>query len=528
MAQRINNKKIASNVMISVAVQGVSLIVSLLCSLFIPKGVAKSTYALWQTFMLYQSYVGILHFGILDGILLRYSQYDYEELDKARIRSQLRVMLAITSVATLITSLVSVLSLGGDMRNVFILIAFSIVSKNLFTYASYTFQITNRIKKYALLVLIQRGLYGVIIAFLLIFKVDNYLYFCLAEFAGDLVAIFVTSFMNKELYVGKGLTVRESVSEAKLNIGAGVMLLIANWSFIFIVGSARMVVGWRYDDVVFADVSFAFSVSNMFLNFVTAVSVVLFPSLKRLKAEELPNVFDKLRRSMSLLLLFVLLLYFPGAKILNLWLPNYADGVKHLGLLLPIIVYSSKVNLLTNNFLKVYRKEKAMAFVNSATIVIGLTAFLLCAYVFNSLTALLVSIVVATMLNSLVAEIIVMNKIKKHNYLTIIAEGALSAVFIVSAVVLNGLKGAIIYLLAVSIYGAVVIITHKRNDVQKGGRSEEEISPSEEINTSETFDSSGKTETLTDSTEESAEESKEIAEKNIPEKSQNTEINEEK
>lgn len=463
MTQKINNKKIASNVIISIAVQGVSLIVSLLCSLLIPKVVGKSTYALWQTFMLYQSYVGILHFGILDGILLRYSQYDYEELDKARIRSQLRIMLAITSTATLITSLVSFMSLGGDMRNVFILIAFSIISKNLFTYASYTFQITNRIKKYALLVLIQRGLYGVIIGFLLIFKVDNYLYFCLAEFAGDLTAIFVTSFMNKELYVGKGFSIRESISEAKTNIGAGLMLLIANWSFIFIVGSARMVVDLRYDDVVFADVSFASSVSNMFLNFVTAVSVVLFPSLKRLKEEELPSVFDRLRRSMSLLLLFILVLYFPGEIILNLWLPNYADGVKYLGLLLPVIVYSSKVNLLTNNYLKVYRKEKAMALVNSITIAVGLTAFLLCAYVFNDLTALLVSIVAVTMLNSLVAEIIVMRKITKHDYLTIIAEGLLSAVFIVSAVVVEGLKGAIIYLSAVTVYGAIVMIVRKRS-----------------------------------------------------------------
>ena len=30
-------------------------------------------------------YVGVLHFGLLDGIVLRYSQYDYDELDKPRI-----------------------------------------------------------------------------------------------------------------------------------------------------------------------------------------------------------------------------------------------------------------------------------------------------------------------------------------------------------------------------------------------------------------------------------------------------------
>ena len=93
MAQQITKKRLASNIIISITVQLISMAVSFLLTLIVPKFIDEYQYAYWQTYVMYVGYVGILHFGLLDGIVLRYSQYDYEELDKARIRSQLHVML---------------------------------------------------------------------------------------------------------------------------------------------------------------------------------------------------------------------------------------------------------------------------------------------------------------------------------------------------------------------------------------------------------------------------------------------------
>ena len=87
MAQQITAKKLAKNMAVSIAAQAVSVLVSFVMSLVVPSLVSEYTYAYWQMYMLYVGYVGVLHFGLLDGLVLRYGAYDYGELDKARIRS---------------------------------------------------------------------------------------------------------------------------------------------------------------------------------------------------------------------------------------------------------------------------------------------------------------------------------------------------------------------------------------------------------------------------------------------------------
>ena len=46
----------------------------------LPKYLSIETYAGLKTFLLYTSYVGILHFGYVDGIYIRYGGKEKEEL----------------------------------------------------------------------------------------------------------------------------------------------------------------------------------------------------------------------------------------------------------------------------------------------------------------------------------------------------------------------------------------------------------------------------------------------------------------
>ncbi len=84
--------KIVKNSSLSITAQFISLVVIGTLNLLVPKLVSIEQYALWQTYVLYMSYVGIFHFGLLDGIVLRYSKYDYEYLDKPRLNSQFRIL----------------------------------------------------------------------------------------------------------------------------------------------------------------------------------------------------------------------------------------------------------------------------------------------------------------------------------------------------------------------------------------------------------------------------------------------------
>ncbi|MDE7395112.1 MAG: hypothetical protein K2M95_03195 [Clostridiales bacterium] len=424
-------------------------------TLIVPRFIDKSQYAYWQTYVLYAGYVGVLHFGLLDGLVLRYSKYDYEELDKARLRSQFQILLTFTSILTLLMIAVTFFAATGPYRTVFILVAVAIITKNVFTYNSYMFQITNRISKYVILVISQRLAYGIFVAMLLALRVNHFYWYCIADLFGDAVGIALGFVFNKGLYFGKALPMREAFGELKVNVLSGIILMMANWSAMLMIGSAKMMIQWRWDKLLFADVSFAFSVSNVFLVFVTAVSVVLFPSLQRIEREKLPEMYKNIRNILSPLLFFVMLFYFVGCFILNKWLPQYSDSLRYLGILLPIVVFSSKVSLLTNNYLKVYRKEKTMLVVNIISICVGLLLFTLCAYAFSRLIALLVCVVAVVMLNSILSEIFVMRILHIKIVKDFIIEGVMAVAFILCATQFGIWVGFGVYAAVFAVYAAL-------------------------------------------------------------------------
>lgn len=430
MKRVITSKKFASNVMVSIVAQIISLLVSFVLNLIVPKFIDEYQYAYWQIYVLYIGYVGVLHFGLLDGIVLRYSQYDYDELDKARIRSQFRFLLATTAVITLAITVISLLACRDQAQIIVILVAFGIITKNLFTYSAYTFQITNRINKYAFITIAQKLSYGVFVVVLLALKVNDFYWYCAADLSGDIIGIVLSMTTNRKVYFGKSIGLKDTFKETKINVSSGMILMLANWSALLIVGGAKMVVQWRWQTVMFGKVSFAFSLTNAFLSFVTAISVVLFPSLKRLDPERLPEMYKDIRSILSPLLFCALLVYFPGCWILEKWLPAYAKSLPYFGILLPMIVYSSKVNLLTNNYLKAYRKERAMLGVNALSVALGLIAFIILA-VLGNIEALLICIVAVVMFNSVLSEIMVLRTIRVRIIKDFIIEIAMTAAFIV-------------------------------------------------------------------------------------------------
>ena len=78
-----------------------------------------------------------------------------------------------------------------------------------------------------------------------------------------------------------------------------------------------MVIQWRWGLLVFGKVSLAFSLTSFFLQFVTAISVVLFPSIKRMEPDKLPGMYCRIRQGISPLLFAAMLLYYPGCVLLR-------------------------------------------------------------------------------------------------------------------------------------------------------------------------------------------------------------------
>ena len=452
MSSKIDFAQIKRNIGLSVIAQIISLAVSFIMNLVLPIFISEYQYALWQTYLLYVGYVGILHFGLLDGIVLRYSQYDYEELDKVRIRSQFKCLLVMTNTFCTIAIICVSLFCQNEMRTVFIMTAIGIITRTIFTYTSYSFQITNRIKYYAEMIIGYRIFYGIGVIAMLLLGFHSFYFFCAVDLGSDVFGVLFSLHNNKGLYFGKSLKIKETLEEAKKNISAGILLMISNWSSFLLTGSARMIIQWHWDKLTFGKVSFAFSITNLFLTFVTAISVVLFPSLKRTNKENLPGLYKKIRAVMNPVLIIILIFYYPGCWILKQWLPEYNNSLLYLGILLPIIIFSSKISLLTNNYLKALRKEKTMLIINLISVGAAICMFTFSAYVTNSLKILLFFIVVAIMFCSILSESVVMKELNIFNIREFINEIVMALIFMFTTMMKSQIKGMLVYGLSIIVF----------------------------------------------------------------------------
>jgi O-antigen/teichoic acid export membrane protein len=476
MGTEITGKKIAKNVTFSIAAQVVSLGVAFLLNLIVPKFISEYQYAYWQAYILYANYTGILHFGLLDGIVLRYSQYDYDQLDKKVFRSQFAVLMIVDTICTAIIIGASAILFTDQYFYVGVFVAVSVITRNIIKYASYSLQITNRIKQYATASIIQKAFYGVFVAVALLLKGRSFYWICAGELLGELVSFLWTSKFNKEIYIGKLDKIGPIIRETKENLSAGIFLLVSNWSAMFTIGATKMIIQWRWDELTFGKVAFAFSVTSLFLTFVSAISIVLFPALKRMKEEKLPGLYEKIRSILSPILVAILILYYPGAWILSKWLPKYNVSVIYLGLLLPIIIYRTRVSILTNNYLKAYRKERTLLVINIISVVLAIAGGLIISYVFNNIDLMLIFTVTTFMIMSILTEHVVCKLLNMRFIKENVYEAIMTIAFIVTAKYFTRIQGFAIYAALLAVYlflnRKVISMYMKGLKKKKGDRGE--------------------------------------------------------
>ena len=76
----LRGKGIIRNISYSFSANLLSLIVSAIMVMVVPKFLSVDDYGMWQLFLFYFSYLGFFHFGWEDGIYLRYAGKEFDEL----------------------------------------------------------------------------------------------------------------------------------------------------------------------------------------------------------------------------------------------------------------------------------------------------------------------------------------------------------------------------------------------------------------------------------------------------------------
>lgn len=431
----------------------ISLFVSTLVVLIVPKLIGVVEYGYWQLYLFYASYVGFMHFGWNDGIYLRYGGEKYEDLDKRLLFSQFYMLVFSQLVIALMIIVFSNLWIE-DINKVFIfkMISICLIFTNIRFMLLFILQSTNRIKEYAKITMIGRILYFCIIILFLILGVREYKLMIIADLIGRIVSLIYAMFCCKDIVFQSINKFYFSFSEMVINISVGIKLMFSNIASILIIGVIRFGIERTWDVATFGKVSLTLSASNLMMIFINAVGIIMFPILRRTDKKKLSNIYIIMRDFLMVLLLGLLIVYYPIKSILSSWLPKYSESLMYMALVFPMFVYEGKMALLINTYLKTLRKEKLMLKINLISLSLSFITTLITTQIIKNLNLAIISIVVLLTFRSVLAEILLSKKLNNSIIKDIILELILTFVFIISGWYINSWYTMLIYFIAYTIY----------------------------------------------------------------------------
>ena len=439
-----------------------SLVISTLVVLIIPKLIGVEEYGYWQLYMFYTSYIGFLHFGWNDGIYLRYGGKEYDSLDKKMFFSQYYMLFLTQLLIGVLISIYALLFVQGENR-VFIvqMTSIALVIVNSRYMLLFLLQATNRIRIYAKITMLDRILYVGLIILLLAFGIRNFKLMIIADLLGKGVSLLVAMYACKDIVFRNISQFTFTIKEAYLNLSVGIKLMLSNIAGKFIVGFVKLGIERSWDIATFGKVSLTLSISNLVMLFINAVGVIMYPILRRTNESKLPNIYMTMRDVLMIILLGVLIIYYPLKSILSGWLPEYAESLNYMAILFPIVIYEGKMSLLINTYLKTLRKEKTILFINVITVSMSALFTLVTTVLLRNLDFAIISIVILLALRSVISEMILSKIINISVLKDIVIELGMTTIFILTAWKLDSFITVLIYGL---FYGVYLFI--KRTDIK--------------------------------------------------------------
>lgn len=431
----------------------ISLIVSALVVLIVPKLIGVEEYGYWQLYLFYSSYVGFLHFGWNDGIYLRIGGEEYENLDKKLYFSQFIQLLTSQIIIGLIICVISGITVNDENR-IFIInmVAIVMIITNTRTMLLYILQATSRIEEYAKVTVFDRIVYIVVIILLLLFGVRNFRLMIFADILGKSLSLIYAMYFCKDIVFNKISDFHFTINETIINIKVGIKLMFSNIASQLIIGIVRLGIERTWDVATFGKVSLTLSITNMMMIFINAIGMIMYPILRRTDKNKLSSIYSTLRDFLMVVLLGVLIFYYPFKTIMSAWLPQYADSLTYMALIFPMFVYEGKMALLINTYLKTMRREKVMLQINVITMLCSLGMTFLTTKVFQNLELTVLNIIILVAFRSVISEVYLSKELKLNVKKDIILELASTVVFILFGWFVNSWYTVLVYGIVYVIY----------------------------------------------------------------------------
>lgn len=162
-------------------------------------------------------------------------------------------------------------------------------------------------------------------------------------------------------------------------------------------------------------------------------------------------MYFPLRCCLSWFLLLSFAFVWPVLEIAQWWLPDYADALNLLPLVLPVCLYECTVNLTTGTYLKVLRMEKDFLWGNSWALAVSLVLMLIFMVIWKNLPLTILSMSIALAARLWLLEYRLIGRLGISVRPILLTETVVCVAYVILCAGIGGWQGALAY--------AVVVLT---------------------------------------------------------------------
>ncbi len=327
-------------------------IVGLVSSLLFPKILTIDDYALYHTFMLYLSYITILHLGFPSGMVINYAGKRYEDIDAAQYKAEIRLLEIFLFVFTVIFAVLSYLS-GNKML---IYISFAIIPFCFISSYRSLLQAWSRFKEYSVISIATATFVpvGGLLFYIIYGDLPGDIYVYIYLFTYWLIFLFIYwEVKNKTKGIEAGALISKRNWETEK---VGIIITLGNYINVLFASADKQFVKWFFDVPQFAFYSFGISMRALMTVFVTSISQPLFPTMAQGKIKD--EDYNGVKEVLFIFGSFSGLAYYVVSIIVKYFISKYTESLEVVSIYFAVFPAMAVVNCLYVNLYKIKNKVK--------------------------------------------------------------------------------------------------------------------------------------------------------------------------
>ncbi|MBR0343075.1 MAG: oligosaccharide flippase family protein [Oscillospiraceae bacterium] len=355
-------KRFLGNIFRAFSSNVISLLTGILVGFFIPKMMGVMGYANYKIYTLYLTYLALTSLGLGDGLYLKFAGKDKEELEKETIRYYTRRYYIQIFGFFVVGVLATFFFIPYEYRFISIALCFTILSSQTVGLHQNFSMLTSRFGEYSKRIVIKSACTALfVIALFMFYRITgnevSYEIYITGVIAIEYALAIWYIFTYKEFNFGS--TKQQPGQEKYIKVLlVGFPLLLSNMAGSIFLNLDRQFVSILFPKETYAMYAFAYNMFTLVTTMTSAVSLVLFPSMRRIENFDVKSYIQKYLSLFSILVVFCMIVYFPLSVIVVWFLDKYIESIEILRIILPGLVLSSCVTVIFLNFYKLENKVK--------------------------------------------------------------------------------------------------------------------------------------------------------------------------